>query len=258
MLTHPQFDPVALSIGPLAIHWYGLMYVAAFFTGLWLGKYRAKQPGSGWTEDQVDDFLVYLVLGVILGGRIGYVLFYGWEYWMQDLLYIFRIWQGGMSFHGGLLGVIGAMWWFSHKNKMHFLATADFVAPLFPAGLMFGRIGNFINEELWGRVTDLPWGMVFPSVDLLPRHPSPLYQAFGEGFLLFVVVWWFSSTKRPNGSVAGVFLLGYAIFRSVAEFFRVPDQQIGFLALEFLTMGMLLSIPMAIGGVILILNAYRK
>ncbi len=258
MLMHPEFSPIALSLGPLSIHWYGLMYVAAFFTGLYLGKYRARQPGSGWTEEQVDDFLIYLVLGVILGGRLGYVLFYGWDYWMQDLLYIFKIWQGGMSFHGGLIGVIGALWWFGRKNKKAFLATADFVAPLFPMGLMFGRIGNFINQELWGRVTEVPWGMVFPAVDDLPRHPSPLYQAFGEGFLLFLLVWWFSSKKRPAGSVAGIFLIGYAFFRSTAEIFRVPDAQIGFLASDFLTMGMLLSIPMAILGIILLAVAYKK
>lgn len=258
MFVHPEFDPVMLALGPLKIHWYGAMYVMSFFTGLYLGKYRARQPGSGWTENQVDDLLMYIVGGVLLGGRVGYVLFYGWDYWMDDLTYIFRIWEGGMSFHGGLVGVIGSVGLFARKYKKSILNVGDFVAPLIPTGLMFGRIGNFINQELWGRATDMPWGMVFPAIDETVRHPSPIYQAVGEGFLLFVFMWWFSSKPRPAGAVAGAFLIGYAFFRSLAELFREPDAHIGFLASNFLTMGMLLSIPMFAAGLYFITRAYSN
>jgi len=259
MLVHPQFDPVALSLGPLEIHWYGIMYVLAFFTGLYLGKYRARQANSGWTETQVDDFLLYVVAGVILGGRLGYALFYGWEYWTKDILYLFKIWEGGMSFHGGLIGVIFAILLFARNTQKSVLNVGDFIAPLVPTGLMFGRLGNFINQELWGRETDLPWGMVFPaSMDNLSRHPSPLYQALGEGLILFLILWWYSSKKRPTGSTAGLFLIGYAVFRVIAEMFREPDGHIGFLMADFLTMGMLLSVPMFIAGVVFMVYAYRN
>lgn len=259
MLVHPEFNPVALSLGPISIHWYGIMYVCSFFAGIYLGKYRARQQGSGWTEAQVDDLLMYIVGGVLLGGRLGYVFFYGWQYWMEDLFYIFRIWEGGMSFHGGLVGVIVAMGLFARKYKKTIYNVGDFVAPLIPTGLMFGRIGNFINQELWGRPTDMPWGMIFPaSMDNIARHPSPIYQALGEGLCLFILLWWYSAKKRPPGAVAGMFLVGYACFRVMAEFFREPDAQIGFLASEFLTMGMLLSIPMFLAGLYFIARGYRK
>lgn len=258
MLVHPQFDPVAISIGPINLYWYGLMYLAAFLTGLLLGKYRARQPGSGWTTDQVDDLLTYAVAGVVVGGRLGYVLFYGLEYWAQDWLYPLKIWQGGMSFHGGLLGVIMAIWLFARKQKKSLLVIGDFIAPLVPAGLMFGRIGNFINQELWGRPTDLPWGMVFPAVDDIARHPSPLYQAAGEGLALFIILWFFSAKPRPAGAVSGMFLAGYGFFRILAEFARQPDAHIGYLLGGHLTMGMILSLPMLLAGIALMTIAYRR
>lgn len=259
MLVHPQFDPVVISIGPLSIHWYGVMYVLAFFTGLYLGKYRARQANSGWSESQVDDVLLYIVAGVIVGGRLGYALFYGWEHWTQDIFYLFKIWEGGMSFHGGLIGVVVAIVLFARNTKKSILHVGDFIAPLIPTGLMFGRLGNFINQELWGRATDLPWGMIFPAaMDNIPRHPSPLYQALGEGLFLFLILWWFSSKQRPTGSVAGLFLVGYAVFRIIAEIFREPDAHIGFLMTPFLTMGMILSIPMFLAGLVLIIFGYRN
>ena len=250
MLIHPQIDPIAFSIGPLAVRWYGLMYLAGFAAAWWLGTRRIKAALAPITRKQFDDLIFLAVLGVILGGRLGYVLFYKPGYYAAHPLEIFAVWQGGMSFHGGLLGVMAAMWIAARRNRVHFLSLMDFVAPLGPLGIAAGRIGNYINGELWGRVTDLPWGRVFRGAGDAPRHPSQLYQAALEGFALFVVLWWFSSKPRPRGQVSAVFLIGYGAFRFIAEFARQPDAFLGLLALG-LTMGQWLCIPMIIGGVLL-------
>ncbi len=258
MLTYPNIDPVAISLGPVKIHWYGLMYLAGFLAFLWLGKLRARQDYIFVKPEQVSDMLFYGVLGVVLGGRIGYVLFYNLPQFFQDPLLLLKIWQGGMSFHGGLLGVIVAMWIYQKKQGWGFWKTMDFVAPTVPIGLCFGRIGNFINGELWGRVTDMPWGMVFPFGGPLPRHPSQLYQALLEGVVLFVILWLYSSKPRPVGAVSGLFLMGYGVFRFGVEFVREPDAHIGYLAFDWFTMGQLLTLPMIIAGLALILWAYTS
>ena len=259
MLIHPDFDPVAFSLGPLHVRWYGLMYLIAFLVGWALGRYRANRPGAGWTVAQVDDLVFYVALGVILGGRIGYVLFYGFGNFLRDPLALFRVWEGGMSFHGGFLGVLLAMVLFARKHHKGFWPTVDFIAPLIPPGLFFGRIGNFINGELWGRVTDAPWGMVFRQTgDGLPRHPSQLYQAALEGVALFLIVWLFSAKPRPTIAVSGVFALSYGVFRFLVEFVRQPDAQLGYLAFGWLTMGQLLSLPLVVVGMILLALAYRR
>lgn len=259
MLVHPDFDPVAFSLGPLHVRWYGLMYLIAFLVGWALGRYRVKQPGSGWTAEQMDDLVFYIALGVILGGRIGYILFYSFSNFLHNPLVLFRIWEGGMSFHGGFLGVLLAMALFARKHHKGFWPTVDFIAPLIPPGLFFGRIGNFINGELWGRVTDVPWGMVFHQTgDGLPRHPSQLYQAALEGVALFLIVWLFSAKPRPTMAVSGVFALSYGVFRFLVEFFRQPDAQVGYLAFNWLTMGQVLSLPMVLVGIILLALAYRR
>ncbi len=257
MLTHPQFDPVALAIGPLKVHWYGLMYVIGFLGFLIIGKRRARRPGSLFKPEQVDDMMFWGAIGVVLGGRIGYMFFYNLKAFITNPLSFFQVWDGGMSFHGGLIGVIIVMLVLSWRWKTRFFQLADFVAPLIPIGLGAGRIGNFINGELWGRHTDVPWGMVFPAVDHLPRHPSQLYQAFLEGFVLFALLWWFTRKPRPAGSVAGLFLVAYSIFRIVVEFFREPDAHMGYIAFGWLTQGQLLSVPMLLIGVVLIWWAYR-
>jgi phosphatidylglycerol:prolipoprotein diacylglycerol transferase len=259
MLIHPDFDPVAFSLGPLHIRWYGLMYLLGFLTGWALGRYRARQPQSGWTVAQVDDLVFYIALGVMLGGRIGYLLFYGFNSFLHDPLMLFRVWEGGMSFHGGFLGVLLAMALFARKYQKPFWVAVDFIAPLIAPGILFGRIGNFINGELWGRVTDLPWGMVFSQTgDHLPRHPSQLYQAALEGVALFLIVWLFSVKPRPTMAVSGVFALSYGIFRFLVEFVRQPDPQLGYLAFGWLTMGQLLSLPLIAVGIILLALAYRR
>ncbi|MGB1310454.1 MAG: prolipoprotein diacylglyceryl transferase [Leucothrix sp.] len=259
MLTHPSFDPVAIHFTEnFGVQWYGLMYVIGFVGFLLLGKYRARKPGSSINSEQVDDILFYGALGVVLGGRIGSVLFYNFSSFLQDPLMLFRIWEGGMSFHGGLLGVTLAMLLLARKFKLHLLQVSDFVSPLVPLGLCAGRIGNFINAELWGRTTDVPWGMVFPNVDTAVRHPSQLYQAALEGLALFIILWLFSRKPRPMGAVTGLFLVGYAIARIAVEFFRVPDQHIGFVAFEWMTQGQLLSIPMLVAGLGLIWWGYNK
>ncbi len=259
MLIHPDFDPVAFSLGPLHVRWYGLMYLLGFLAGWALGRHRVKQPNSGWTVEQMDDLVFYIALGVILGGRIGYVLFYGFGNFLRDPLTLFRVWEGGMSFHGGFLGVLLAMTLFARRHHKAFWRTMDFVAPLIPLGLFFGRIGNFINGELWGRVTDLPWGMVFRQTgDGLPRHPSQLYEAALEGVALFLIVWLFSAKPRPTMAVSGVFALSYGIFRFLVEFVRQPDPQLGYLAFGWLTMGQLLSLPLIVLGVMLLTLAYRR
>jgi|ERR1700674_71784 phosphatidylglycerol---prolipoprotein diacylglyceryl transferase len=257
MLIHPQFDPVAIQLGPLAIRWYGLMYLIGFVTLWLLGRRRIKtQPWNGFTAKELEDLIFYGVLGVVLGGRLGYVLFYKPEYYFAHPLEIFAVWQGGMAFHGGFLGVLAAAWWFGWRAGKGFLQIMDFVAPLVPIGLALGRLGNFINGELPGRATEVPWGMVFPQVDNVVRHPSQLYQMGLEGISLFVVLWIFSARQRPRGAVSGAFLLGYGCFRFIAEYFRQPDDFLGFLALG-LSMGQWLSLPMIITGLGLLIWAYR-
>ncbi len=259
MLVHPDFDPVAFALGPLQVRWYGLMYLLGFVAGWALGRYRAKRPGSGWTAEQVDDLVFYIALGVILGGRVGYILFYGFGSFLHNPLTLFRIWEGGMSFHGGFLGVLLAMALFARKYGRGFWPTVDFIAPLIAPGILFGRLGNFINGELWGRVTDLPWGMVFRQTgDGLPRHPSQLYEAALEGVALFVIVWLFSAKPRPTMAVSGVFALAYGIFRFLVEFVRQPDPQLGYLAFGWLTMGQVLSLPLIAVGAVLLSLAYRR
>ena len=259
MLIHPDFDPIAFSLGPLQVRWYGLMYLFGFAGGWALGRYRATQPGADWSKAQVDDLVFFIALGVILGGRVGYVLFYNFGALLDDPLMLFRIWEGGMSFHGGLLGVLLAMGLFARKIHKGFFEVTDFIAPLVPPGLFFGRIGNFINGELWGRVSDVPWATVFygPGAGELPRHPSQLYQAALEGVALFLILWLFSAKLRPTMAVSGMFLFWYGVFRFVVEFFRQPDAHLGYL-LGWLTMGQLLSLPMIIIGVGFIVWAYRR
>jgi phosphatidylglycerol:prolipoprotein diacylglycerol transferase len=249
MLIHPQYDPVAIHLGPFGIHWYGLMYLVGFVGGLWLGKWRARrQPHYGFSPRDVDDMLFYIALGVILGGRLGYVLFYQPAYFLAHPAEIPAIWQGGMSFHGGFIGVLLAMVMFAQKTGKSWLAIMDFIAPLVPIGLGTGRLGNFINGELWGKPTDVPWAVVFPQVDELPRHPSQLYEFGLEGVLLFALLWWYSSKSRPTGAVSSLFLLGYGVSRFVVELAREPDNFLGTLALG-MSMGQWLSLPMIIAGI---------
>jgi phosphatidylglycerol:prolipoprotein diacylglycerol transferase len=259
MLQHPQIDPVAIAIGPLKIHWYGLTYLVGFAAGWWLGRLRSRKPWSPVNEEQVGDLLFYLALGVILGGRFGYVIFYNFDVFLADPLWLLRVWEGGMSFHGGLLGVMLGMWWYGRKIGAGFWRMTDFVAPLVPVGLGAGRIGNFINGELWGKATDVPWGMVFPQApDALARHPSQLYQFALEGVLFFIILWWFSARPRPRMAVSGLFLICYGVFRFGVEFVRQPDAQLGYLAFDWLTMGQVLSLPMIIAGLLLMAIAYRR
>jgi len=251
MLVHPQFNPVAFSVGPLQVHWYGLTYLVAFGLFLWLAVLRSRQPWNaqaGWNRAAVEDLLFYGVLGVIIGGRLGYVLFYKFP---DNPLEIFAIWKGGMSFHGGLLGVLAAMAFYGWRRGRRFFEVTDLVAPCVPLGLASGRIGNFINGELWGRPADpsLPWAMVFPqSGSEVARHPSQLYQVALEGVLLFVLLWLFSRRQRPTGMVSGVFLIGYGVLRFVAEYFREPDSFLGLLALN-MSMGQWLCVPMVLAGI---------
>jgi phosphatidylglycerol---prolipoprotein diacylglyceryl transferase len=251
MIAHPHIDPIAFSIGPLAVRWYGLMYLAGFAAAWWLGVRRIKAGLAPVTRMQFDEMIFAALLGVILGGRLGYVLFYKPLEYLASPLRIFAIWEGGMSFHGGLLGVMIAMWVIARRYRIHYLTLMDFVAPLCPLGLAAGRMANFINGELWGRVTDIPWGMVFRGAGDAPRHPSQLYQFALEGLALFVVLWWFSAKPRPRGAVSGLFLLGYGVFRFAAEFAREPDAFLGYLALG-LTMGQWLCLPMIAGGIALL------
>ncbi|MEP5765740.1 MAG: prolipoprotein diacylglyceryl transferase [Halieaceae bacterium] len=259
MLPYPQIDPVAIAIGPLKVHWYGLTYLAGLAFAWWLANRRAALPGAVLKRDQVDDMIFFSAMGIVLGGRLGYVLFYGLDRLADDPLWALRVWEGGMSFHGGLLGVIFANWLYARKHTIHFGDLLDFIAPLVPIGLGLGRLGNFIGQELWGRATDVPWAMVFPRDALaLPRHPSQLYQAALEGLLLFLILLWFSSKPRPRLAVGGVFVLGYGCFRFFVEFFRQPDSHITQLAFGWMTRGQLLCLPMIALGLYLLYNAYGR
>ena len=255
-MMYPQIDPVALSLGPLQIHWYGLMYLFGF-VGAWvLGRIRAER--YGWTVTEVEDLLFYGAIGVIVGGRLGYVLFYDLAANLAAPINIIKVWQGGMSFHGGLIGVLTAFWWFAKKTNRSFFTVSDFIAPLVPIGLLTGRIGNFINSELWGKVSDVPWAIVFPNGGPLARHPSQLYEAALEGLALFIILWLYSAKPKPVGAISGLFLLGYGGFRFLVEFVRIPDPQYGYLAFNWLTMGQVLSLPMIVIGFYLIGRAYQK
>lgn len=258
MLTYPAINPVAFHLGPLAVHWYGIAYLFGFVSALYLGAYRAKRSNGAWTYDQVNDLVFYCALGVILGGRIGYMLFYNLPELLADPWSLFKVWQGGMSFHGGLMGVVLALALFAYRNHKDILTLGDFIAPLVPLGLMAGRLANFINGELWGRVTTMPWGVVFPNAGLLPRHPSPLYECLMEGLLLFLILWSYSTKVRAKGATSALFLIFYGLFRIIAECFRQPDVQLGFLAFDWVTMGQLLSIPMILFGLGLYLYAVRR
>jgi phosphatidylglycerol:prolipoprotein diacylglycerol transferase len=257
MLVHPDFDPVAISLGPLQVRWYGLMYLIGFALFFFLGRYRArKDPWRGVTYQLIDDLLFWGVLGVVIGGRLGYVLFYKPEYYFSHPGELLSVWQGGMSFHGGFLGVVAAMAFVAHRHRIRFWDLSDFLAPLIPCGLAAGRIGNFINGELWGRVSDVPWAMVFQHAGPLPRHPSQLYQFALEGLTLFTLLWIYSRRQRPRAAVSAMFLIGYGVFRFIAEYFREPDDFLGLLAWGF-SMGQWLSIPMVIVGAGLLAWAYR-
>lgn len=274
-MIYPDIDPVALSLGPLKIYWYGLSYLLGMLGGWALARWRIKHSNGNWTAQQVDDLLFYCAVGVVLGGRLGYILFYGFDGWLADPIRILRVWEGGMSFHGGFLGVLAAMWLYKRKHGKGFFELTDFIAPFIPIGLLSGRLGNFINGELWGKPSDLPWAMQLRCTEFVslcrdklglpagtewtpPLHPSQLYQAFGEGLLLFVVLWWFSAKPRPRMAVSALFLIGYGSFRFLVELVRMPDAQLGYLAGGWFTMGQLLSLPMVIIGVIIMTLAYRQ
>jgi phosphatidylglycerol:prolipoprotein diacylglycerol transferase len=257
MLNYPNIDPIAISVGPLDIHWYGIMYLLAFAAAFGLAYKRAARVDSPLKPSQVEDLIVYGALGVVLGGRFGYVMFYNFGTWLNDPLWLFRIWEGGMSFHGGLLGVIVAILLYCRRTKTSFVSTLDFIAPLVPLGLGFGRLGNFIGQELWGRATDVSWGMIFPrDPEQLVRHPSQLYQAFLEGVVLFAIVYWFSRKPRPRLAVGSVFLIFYGIFRFAVEFVRQPDDHIKTLVFGWMTRGQLLTIPMIVIGISVLVWAY--
>jgi len=259
VLVHPNFDPVAIHLGPVAVRWYGLMYLVGFGVAFWLGRRHIKRTkDSRVSYALLDDLLFYIVLGVVLGGRLGYVLFYKPHYYfLENPLDIPAVWHGGMSFHGGFLGVLLAVWWVARKHKLRWLELTDFVAPLIPLALAAGRLGNFINGELPGRVTSVPWGMVFQGAGPLPRHPSQLYQFALEGVLLFVILWIYSAKPRPVGAVSAVFLIGYGCLRFSVEFFREPDDFLGLLALN-LSMGQWLSLPMIVVGIGMMIWAWRQ
>lgn len=255
-LQFPVIDPIIFSIGPVSLRWYGTMYLIGFLAAMFMANKAADRSNGLWTRDQVSDLLFYGFLGVILGGRVGYVLFYQFEYFLSDPLYLFEIWQGGMSFHGGLLGVILAVFIFARKTNKSFLTVGDFVAPLVPIGLGMGRLGNFINAELWGRQTDVSWAMVFPTDPLqVPRHPSQLYEFALEGVVLFAIVYIISRKTRSPGLASGAFLIGYGVFRSIVEFFREPDAHLG-LYFSFISKGQILSIPMILVGILIIYLGY--
>jgi phosphatidylglycerol:prolipoprotein diacylglycerol transferase len=255
-MIYPTIDPVALSLGPIQIHWYGLMYLLGFSGAWWLGRLRAER--FGWTAVEVEDLLFYGAIGVIVGGRLGYSLFYDLPALIDNPLNLFKVWQGGMSFHGGLLGVVIAFGFFARATGKSYFSISDFIVPMVPVGLFFGRIGNFINGELWGKVSDVPWAMIFPNAGPLARHPSQLYEAMLEGVLLFLILWIYSAKPKPPGAVSGLFLLGYGFFRFVVEFVRVPDQQYGYLLLDLITMGQILSLPMIVIGLFITVRAFQS
>lgn len=259
MLPFPEIDPIAVALGPLKIRWYGLMYVIGFVGAWWLARRRVARPGSTWTAPQVDDLMFFSVFGVILGGRIGWLLFYGHDALQSDPGYWYKIWQGGMSFHGGLIGVLVALAVFARRTGKRLADVFDFAAPLPAIGFGAGRVGNFINGELWGKPTDVPWGFAVPQPDgaTVVLHASQLYEAFLEGLVLFVILWWFTSTPRPRWAASGLFLVGYAVFRIMVELVRVPDAHLGYLAGGWVTMGMLLSVPMLLAGLAMLAYAYR-
>jgi phosphatidylglycerol:prolipoprotein diacylglycerol transferase len=266
MLTYPHINPIAISIGPvfgigpLRVHWYGIMYLIGFVAAWLLARYRARRPGSTWTALDIDDLIFYCAMGVILGGRIGWCIFYGHDEIAKNWLNVLHIWDGGMSFHGGLLGVTAAGWLFARIKKKHFADVLDFVAPLPGVGLMAGRFGNFINGELWGKQTTLPWGfrVVDPDGQVVVRHASQLYEAALEGLVLFLILWWFTSKPRPRLAPIGLFLVVYGLARFAVEWVRLPDANIGYLVGDWLTMGMLLTLPMILGGAIMLAIAYRR
>lgn len=248
MMLFPAMNPVAFSLGPLQVHWYGLMYLLGFIGAWVLAQWRSRHYHLDWSTEQISDLIFYAALGVILGGRLGYMLFYNSQELLQQPLSLFKLWEGGMSFHGGLLGVAIAAWIFARRFKKSYLQVGDFLAPLVPLGLGAGRIGNFINGELWGRMTDVPWAMIYPHVDNEPRHPSQLYEFALEGIILFIIIWSYARKPRATGRVSAVFLIAYALCRFIAECFRQPDEQLGYIAFNCLTMGQLLSLPMLLLG----------
>jgi phosphatidylglycerol:prolipoprotein diacylglycerol transferase len=259
MLPYPQIDPVALALGPLKIHWYGLMYLIGIGGAWWLASRRVNAFAPTWDKEKLSDMVFWVAMGIILGGRLGYVLFYDLAAYIAEPARMLRIWEGGMSFHGGLIGVMLATWWFGKRNGKSFFALMDFIAPLVPIGLGAGRIGNFINAELWGKATDVPWAMVFPTdPQQLARHPSQLYQFALEGVALFAILWFYARKPRPTMAVSGMFALSYGVFRFIVEFVRVPDTQLGYLAGGWLTMGQVLCVPMVLGGLGLIAYAYKR
>lgn len=258
MIPYPQIDPVAFSLGPVQLHWYGLMYVVGLTAAWWLGRRRAHHLGL--THDDIGDLIFYGSLGVVIGGRLGYVLFYGVDQLLANPLWFFKVWEGGMSFHGGLAGVLVAAWLFARRHRLAYLQLTDFIAPLVPIGLGAGRLGNFINHELPGRVSDVPWAMVFPAMMGLgpePRHPSALYEFALEGVVLFALLWWLSRKPQARGLISGLFLLLYGTFRFIVEFVRLPDPQLGYIAFGWLTMGQLLTLPMLAAGGFLVFTAHR-
>ncbi len=258
MLPYPAIDPVAVSLGPLKIHWYGLMYIIGIGAAWWLARKRTAMLEPGWRKEQIDDLIFYSALGLIVGGRLGYTLFYNFSSFLQEPTTLFKVWEGGMSFHGGLLGVLTALWLYGRARKTNFFSLTDFIAPLVPIGLFFGRIGNFINGELWGKVSEVPWAMVFPGAGLEPRHPSQLYEALLEGAILFALLNAFVRRRRPKMATSGLFLLLYGIFRFCVEFVRLPDAHIGYLAFGWLTLGQVLTLPMIFFGGVLLILAYRQ
>jgi phosphatidylglycerol---prolipoprotein diacylglyceryl transferase len=260
VIAFPNIDPVAIDLGVLKIHWYGITYVIGILMAWVLLNNRGSLEFWNVNNEQVSDLIFYSMVGIIAGGRLGSVFFYNFSYYIQHPIEIFYIQQGGMSFHGGLLGVFVAVWFFTRKYNFSYFKILDFIAPVVPIGLGFGRIGNFINGELWGSPSDLPWAMIFPdpAAGGVARHPSQLYEAILEGLVLFIILWWFSSSPKPVKAISGLFLIGYGVFRFMVEFVRIPDQHIGYLAFDWLTMGQLLSLPMIILGMILIYIAYRK
>ncbi len=258
MFYYPDINPIAFKIGPFKVFWYGITYIVGLALAWVLALARAKKPHSGWTKEQVGDLIFYNAIGLVVGGRLGYMLFYDFHNFIANPIIIFKTWQGGMSFHGGLLGVAVATLLFAWRYKKHFFTVADFIAPLAPLGLGAGRIGNFINGELWGRITTMPWGMIYPKAGPLPRHPSEIYEFFCEGIVLFLILWFYSAKTKPRMAVSALFLLCYGCIRFFLEFWRQPDPQLGFVAFGWMTQGQLLSIPMIILGIILLYFAYRR